>query len=240
MAHQINHPFPPKPGGTTDYNPISGFTNAENIMEEAQMVQGLGSVTEAASNVAGIAGTLGKAGKAGKAARAAGKVAGAINPVGLAMMGLDMGIKGFTAGKAAKDAGASTGGAILEGVLGTVGLEGLYEDPAIKAAKKAEEVKKAGIASASNQLTKNTMEMQKEDYSNMNEDGTMATKYGVVKKLGAITGTMSPNMSMAQYKDEQKFSGIAKNLGAIKAMTLEDNPDATTMVVDGETIPIKK
>ena len=208
MAHQINHPFPPKPGGTTDYNPISGFTNAENIMEEAQMVQGLGSVTEAASNVAGIAGTLSKAGKAGKAARAAGKVAGAINPVGLAMMGLDMGIKGFTAGKAAKDAGASTGGAILEGVLGTVGLEGLYEDPAIKAAKKAEEVKKAGIASASNQLTKNTMEMQKEDYSNMNEDGTMATK----KSLAAMTGTVAHNMSTAQYKSAVKFNGIAMKL----------------------------
>ena len=124
------------------------------------------------------------------------------------MMGLDMGIKGFTAGKAAKDAGASTGGAILEGVLGTVGLEGLYEDPAIKAAKKAEEVKKAGIASASNQLTKNTMEMQKEDYSNMNEDGTMATK----KSLAAMTGTVAHNMSMAQYKDEMKFSAIAKNI----------------------------
>ena len=37
------------------------------------------------------------------------------------------------------------------------------------------------MASASNQLIKNTMEMQKEDYSNMNEDGTMATKHGVVK-----------------------------------------------------------
>ena len=228
MPHQINHnldPFLPKPGGNID---------AKSTMPALGT---LSSVAEAASNVAEITGTLGKA---GEAAAAAGKAAGAINPVGLAMMGLDMGIKGFKAGKAAKDAGASTGGVILEGVLGTVGLEGLYEDPAIKAAKKAEEVKKAGIASASNQLTKNTMEMQKEDYSNVNEDGTMATKYGVVKKLGAITGTISPNMSMAQYKDEQKFSGIAKNLGAIKAMTLEDNPDATTMVVDGETIPIKK
>ena len=216
MAHKMDHPFPSMQGGST----MPGLDT-------------LSSVAGAASNVAGIAGTLGKA---GKVAGAAGKAAGAINPVGLAMMG----IKGFTAGKAAKDAGASTGGAILEGVLGTVGLEGLYEDPAIKAAKKAEEVKKAGMASASNQLIKNTMEIQKEDYSNMNEDGTMATKYGVVKKLGAITGTMSPNMSMAQYKDEQKFSAIAKNLGAIKAMTLENNPDATTMVVDGETMPIKK
>mgnify|MGYP006062063691 CR=1 FL=1 len=216
MAHQMDHPFPSMQGGSV-----------------MPALQNINSAVGTASN---IAGTIGKA---GKVAGAAGKAAGAINPVGLAMMGLDMGIKGFTAGKAAKDAGASTGGAVLEGILGTVGLEGLYEDPAIKAARKAEQTKQAGIASASNQLTKNTMEMQKEDYSNMNEDGTMATKYGVVKKLGAITGTMSPNMSMAQYKDEQKFSAIAKNLGAIKAMTLENNPDATTMVVDGETMPIK-
>ena len=196
MAHQMDHPFPLMQGGS-----------------EMPTLDTLSSVAGAASNIAGIANTVGKASKvAGAAGKAAG-AASAINPVGLAMMGLDMGIKGFTAGKAAKDAGASTGGAILEGVLGTVGLEGLYEDPAIKAARKAEEVKKAGIASASNQLTKNTMEMQKEDYSNMNEDGTMATKYGVVKKLGAITGTVANNMSVAQYKDEKKFSAIAMKLG---------------------------
>jgi gas vesicle protein len=67
-----------------------------------------------------------------------------------------------------------------------------------------------------------------------------------IKKLGAITGTISPNMSMAQYKDEMKFSAIARNidepimnLGFIKAKTLEKDPNATTMVVDGETMPIK-
>ena len=235
MPHQDNHeldPFLPKIGGSID---------AQSVMPTLQTI---GSGVQAASNIAGAVGAVGKA---SKAAGAAGKVAGAANPLGLAMMGLDMGIKGFTAGKAAKDAGGSTGGAILEGVLGTVGLEGLYEDPAIKAKRKAEEVKKAGIATASNQLMKNTMEMQKEDYSNMNEDGTMATKYGVVKKLGAITGTVANNMSVAQYKDEKKFSAIAKNmdepimnLGFIKAKTLEKDPNATTMVVDGETMPIKK
>ena len=67
-----------------------------------------------------------------------------------------------------------------------------------------------------------------------------------IKKLGAITGTISPNMSLAQYKDEMKFSAIARNidepimnLGFIKAKTLEKDPNATTMVVDGETMPIK-
>ena len=188
MAHQMDHPFPSMQGGGT-----------------MPSLDTLSSVAGAASNIAGIAGTLGKA---GKAAGAAGKAAGAINPVGLAMMGLDMGIKGFTAGKAAKDAGASTGGAVLEGVLGTVGLEGLYEDPAIKAKRKAEEVEKAGLAATSNQLMKNTMEMQKEDYSNVNEDGTMATK----KSLAAMTGTVAKNMSIAQYNSAIKFSAIAKNM----------------------------
>ena len=68
-----------------------------------------------------------------------------------------------------------------------------------------------------------------------------------IKKLGAVTGTMSPNMSMAQYVAEKKFSAIAKNmdepimnLGFIKDKTLEKDPNATTMVVDGETMPIKK
>lgn len=201
MAHQMDHPFPSMQGGSV-----------------MPALQNINSAVGTASN---IAGTIGKA---GKVAGAAGKAAGAINPVGLAMMGLDMGIKGFTAGKAAKDAGASKGGAFVEGVLGTVGLENLYEDPAIKAARKAEETKKAGMASASNQLIKNTMEMQKEDYSNMNEDGTMATKYGVVKKLGAITGTMSPNMSMAQYKSAVKFNGIAMKLDSKEFEMLDGKP----------------
>lgn len=207
MAHQMDHPFPSMQGGST-----------------MPTLDTLNSVAGAASNIAGIASTVGKASKvAGAAGKAAG-AASAINPVGLAMMGLDMGIKGFTAGKAAKDAGASTGGAVLEGVLGTVGLEGLYEDPAIKAARKAEEVKKAGIASASNQLTKNTMEMQKQDYSNMNEDGTMATKHGVVKKLGAMTGTIAPNMSVAQYNSAIKFNGIAMKLDTKEFEMLDGKP----------------
>ena len=196
MAHQMDHPFPSMQGGSV-----------------MPALQNINSAVGTASN---IAGTIGKA---GKVAGAAGKAAGAINPVGLAMMGLDMGIKGFTAGKAAKDAGASTGGAFVEGVLGTVGLEGLYEDPAIKAKRKAEEVKKAGLAATSNQLMKNTMEMQKEDYSNMNEDGTMATK----KSLAAMTGTVAKNMSMAEYNSAIKFSAIAKNM---------DDPMKKTMLGD--------
>tara|TARA_R110002126_G_C10165989_1_gene473319 strand:- start:42 stop:542 length:501 start_codon:yes stop_codon:yes gene_type:complete len=39
------------------------------------------------------------------------------------------------------------------------------------------------------------------------------TKYGKVKSLAAMTGTVSHNMSVAQYKDEKKFSAIAMKLG---------------------------
>ena len=218
MGHQMDHPFPSMAGGNI---------NAGSVMPALQTIN---SAVGTASNIAGTVG------KASKVAGAAGKAAGAANPLGLAMMGLDMGIKGFTAGKAAKDAGASTGGAVLEGVLGTVGLEGLYEDPAVKAKRKAKEVEQAGLAATSNQLMKNTMEMKKEDYSNMNEDGTMATKHGVVKKLGAITGTTAHNMSMAQYNSAIKFSAIAKNMdepikmtsaqeGMVKALENDNDPN---------------
>jgi len=203
-------PFPLGPGGKTGYNPstfASGFTDPSTL---GSNLKTLGSGVEAASNIAGVVGKAGKA--AGTAGKAAGAAASAVNPLALATMGLDMGIKGFTAGKEAKDAGASTGGAILEGVLGTVGLEGLYEDPAIKAKRKAEEVKQAGLAKTASQSNKNKQEMEQYDYSNIQPDGTMAAKTGVVKELKAITGTIAPNMSVAQYNDEIKFSKKAKNI----------------------------
>ena len=97
------------------------------------------------------------------------------------------------------------GGAAIGGVVGAV--EG---SKAKNQALKDVEINKGVTASAD--VDKNKYEMEQYDYSKINPDGTMATKYGVVKKLGTITGTMSPNMSMAQYKDEQKFSGIAMKL----------------------------
>ena len=168
----------------------------------------------------------------------AGQVAGAASSLIDTSDALEKNSIGKAAGKksleyAAMGAALGPCGAVVGGVVGTV--EG---SKAKNQALKDVEINKGVTASAD--VDKNKYEMEQYDYSKINPDGTMATKYGVVKKLGAITGTISPNMSMAQYKDEQKFSGIAKNLGAIKAMTLEDNPDATTMVVDGETIPIKK
>jgi hypothetical protein len=44
-----------------------------------------------------------------------------------------------------------------------------------------------------------------------------------IKKLGAITGTISPNMSMAQYKEEKKFSVIAQELKPINEIKTDPN-----------------
>jgi len=124
---------------------------------------------------------------------------------------------GKSAGKKALEfgaLGASVGGpigagvgAVVGGVVGAVG--------GIKAKKEAlKQVEIAKGFTASNEVNKNKYEMEQYDYdSNMNEDGTMATKHGVVKKLGAITGNVANNMSVAQYKSAVKFNGIAMKLG---------------------------
>ncbi len=44
------------------------------------------------------------------------------------------------------------------------------------------------------------------------QNKTPSTKYGVVKKLGAMTGTIAPNMPVAQYNSAIKFNGIAMKL----------------------------
>ena len=227
-----------------DYNPISGFTNAKSLMEEAQMVQTLGDgATSGASTTTGGSGI-----KGAKGAAIAGQIAG----VASGLIDTDDALSKNSVGKAAAAKGleyaamgsalgpwGALGGLAIGGVVGAV--EG---EKAKKEALKDVEINKGITASA--EVDKNKYEMEKYDYSKINPDGTMATKYGVVKKLGAITGTISPNMSMAQYVAEKKFSAIAKNidepimnLGFIKAKTLEKDPNATTMVVDGETMPIK-
>ena len=97
------------------------------------------------------------------------------------------------------------GGLAIGGVVGAV--EG---SKAKEEALKDVEINKGVTASA--EVDKNKYEMEQYDYSRINPDGTMATKYGVVKKLGAITGTIAPNMSVAQYNSAIKFNGIAMKL----------------------------
>ena len=65
-----------------------------------------------------------------------------------------------------------------------------------------------GMSEAKQQLMKNKMGI---------------TKKGTIKKLGAITGTISPNMSMAQYKNENKFKSIAKKLEEEKIVDVLDS-----------------
>ena len=97
------------------------------------------------------------------------------------------------------------GGLAVGSVVGAV--EG---DKAKKEALKGVEKNKGIEASA--EVDKNKYEMEQYDYSNIQPDGTMAAKTGVVKELKAITGTIAPNMSVAQYNDEIKFSKKAKNI----------------------------
>ena len=97
------------------------------------------------------------------------------------------------------------GGLAVGGVVGAI--EG---DKAKKQALKDVEISK-GIATSAD-VDKNKYEMKQYDYSKINPDGTMATKYGVVKKLGAVTGNVAHNMSVAQYKSAVKFNGIAMKL----------------------------
>jgi hypothetical protein len=65
-----------------------------------------------------------------------------------------------------------------------------------------------GMLDAKQQLMKNKMGV---------------TKKGPIKKLGAITGTMSPNMAMVQYKNENKFKSIAQKLEEDKIVDVLDS-----------------
>lgn len=71
-----------------------------------------------------------------------------------------------------------------------------------------------------------------------NRAGVPPRSINDMSQMGSI---VDPGMQSAQQaEDYARFNSMAMNLGAIKDMTLEDNPDATTMVVDGKTMPIKK
>ena len=159
--------------------------------------------------------TTGKSGiKGAQGAAAVGQLAGVAsglidtedalskNSVGkaAAAKGLEYAAMGSALGPWGAVAGLAVGG-----VVGAV--EG---SKAKKQALKDVEIGEGVTASAD--VDKNKYEMEQYDYSKINPDGTMATKYGVVKKLGAITGTVANNMSVAQYNSAIKMSGIAKNM----------------------------
>ena len=196
------------------------------------------------------------AGAAGGGFGGAGAVAGGVGMLTNAFGEQDPLKQGYGATKAL---GGAAQGAQMGAALGPYGMAAGAliggTVAVVNADKEREEAKKQkliqeqniGASKAQSQLLENQYGQGRdlENKSFLTKKGEIKMK--PIKKLGAITGTMSPNMSMAQYNDEKKFSAIAKNmdepimnLGFIKAKTLEKDPNATTMVVDGEKMPIKK
>ena len=85
---------------------------------------------------------------------------------------------------------------------------------------------------AKKEAKKQELQMKNTKYDN---PSVPSAKYGVVKKLGAITGTVANNMSVAQYNSAIKMSGIAKNMdepikmttaqaGMVKALENDNDP----------------
>ncbi len=71
-----------------------------------------------------------------------------------------------------------------------------------------------------------------------NRAGAPPRSINDMSQMGSI---VDPGMQSAkQAEDYARFNSMAMNLGFIKAKTLEKDPNATTMVVDGKTMPIKK
>ena len=98
----------------------------------------------------------------------------------------------------------------LNSLIGTdfgLGNIGKNDNGEIEAQRLLQE-ENQGISDAQEQLMNNQMGI---------------TKKGVIKKLGAITGTISPSMSMVQYKNENKFKSIAQKLEEDKIVDVLDS-----------------
>ena len=188
-----------------DYNPISDFTNAKSLMEEAQMVQTLGDgATSVASTSTGSTGL-------NNAGAALGQIAPLITPEEKDVLETDNFIGKYAQGKALEFGakgmkyGGPVGGFI--GAAGGLGY-GLIKGQDIQFDALNNEQYQMGY-DAKKEAKKQELQMENTKY---NTPSVPSAKYGVVKKLGAITGTISPNMSMAQYVAEKNFSAIAKNM----------------------------
>ena len=195
------------------------------------------------------------AGAAGGGAPGLGMAAGALggiidefkpeDPTAKGYMGASIGSKALELGAMGAQVGGPIGAGVGVVVGGTIG--------AIKADKEAKEARKqkriqdraekkgdAISTLAKNQAAIGGARTNTTGMSGMSgvfnpQDpynfSNVAMKKGEIKmkpmkKLGAITGTISPNMSMAQYKDEKKFSAIAKELKPINE--IKTNPNFAT------------
>ena len=218
------------PTGTLGYNP--------------------GTFTSGAAGAAGAAGATGAAGAAGGGMPGVGAVAGIAgglidtfkpeDPTAKGYMAASVGSKALEYGAMGAVAGPiGAGVGVLVG--GTIG--------AIQANKEAEESRKQKRilkrsekkGDAISTLAKNNAGFSGARTNTSGMSGmsgvfnpqdpynfsNVAMKKGEIKmkpikKLGAITGTMSPNMSMAQYKGEMKFSEIAKKLEPINVIKSDE------------------
>ena len=163
------------------------------------------------------------AGAAGGGFGGAGAVAGGVGMLTNAFGEQDPLKQGYGATKAL---GGAAQGAQMGAALGPYGMAAGAliggTVAVVNADKEREEAKKQkliqeqniGASKAQSQLLENQYGQGRdlESKSFITKKGEIKMK--PIKKLGAITGTMSPNMSMAQYKNEKKFSAIAKNMVA--------------------------
>ena len=193
-----------------------------------------GTFTSGATGVTGATGAAGASGAAGAAGGGMpglGAVAGAAGGIIDMFKPEDPTAKGYKAASVGSKAleygamGAALGpigagvGAVVGGTIGAIQAD--KEAEAARKAKKEFNIQ-TGIGDANAQLMENKYG-KGEDLGDtkplaINKKGKIKEKMKPIKKLGAITGTMSPNMSMAQYKGEMKFSKIAKKLEPINVI----------------------
>ncbi len=219
------------PTGTLGYNP--------------------GTFTSGAAGAAGAGSAGSAAGAAGGGAPGLGMAAGALggiidefkpeDPTEKGYMGASIGSKALeygAMGAAAGPIGAAVGVAVGATVGGLTARKEAREARKQKRIQRRAEKKGDAISTlAENQAAMGGARTNTTGMSGMSgvfnpQDpynfSNVAMKKGEIKmkpikKLGAITGTISPNMSMAQYKDENKFSAIAKELEPINKIKTNKN-----------------
>jgi len=187
MAHKSPATYIP-PTGTLGYKP--------------------GTFTNGTSSATGATGTTGTTGAGLDALSGVGRL---ITPDQEEALGTDNFIGKYAGGKALEFGakGAQYGGPVGAFVGATAGLGyGLIKGQDIQFDALNAKEKQTGLETAYASDRQKKEQEQSNNYTNMNKNGTMATK----KSLAAMTGTVAHNTSAAQYKSAIKFSAIAKNM----------------------------
>ena len=210
-----------------------------------------GTFTSGATGATGATGAGGAAGAAGGGMPGLGMAAGALgsvidefkpeDPTEKGYMGASIGSKALelgAMGAAAGPIGAAVGVAVGATIGGLTARKEAREARKQKRIQRRAERKGDAISTlAENQAAMGGARTNTTGMSGMSgvfnpQDpynfSNVAMKKGEIKmkpikKLGAITGTISPNMSMAQYKNENKFKSIAKKLEEEKIVDVLDS-----------------